>query len=108
MTRTIAMHERVEAETGLRVTWGRKKWMRHAPAGAWLASHSSALVYERCRHCFMMDDTAKNVFVATGNVSLINLEMNDTPVMYIVDSLQPCKIANQSTWRLGANLTGTV
>ena len=101
MTRTIAMHERIEAKTGLRVTWERRRWMCHVPVGA--------LVYdERCRHCFMMDDTAKNAFVAAGNVSLINLEMNDTPVMYIVDSLQPCEIANQSTWRLGANLTGTV
>ena len=103
------MHERIEAKTGLRVTWGRRRWMRHASAGAWLASHPSALVYdERCKHCFMMDDTAKNAFVAAGNVSLINLEMNDTPVIYIVESPQPCEIANQSTWRLGDNLTGTV
>jgi hypothetical protein len=109
MTRTSAMHERTKAKTGLRVTWGRRRWMCHAPTGAWLVSHPSALVYdERCRHCFMMDDTAKNAFVAAGNVSLINLEMNDTPVIYIVDSLQPCEIANQSICRLGAKLTGTV
>ena len=83
MTHTSAMHERMEAKTGLRVTW--RKEMCHAPAGAWLASLPSALVYdERFRHCFMMDGTAKNAFVAAGNVSLINLEMNDTPVRYIL------------------------